>query len=217
VLASTGAGAGGWTASPSITALTASGAITGGSLSISGNGIVSGSFTIGTITISQSTTALNIGANIWAASRFQLETSDEYIQAPASNELGIYVNNAVRYKQSASMATFLTTGEYTTSWTAISDRRSKSDVLPAIGALARVMALEPVTYVLSDEHERMFGARDDRRRHGLIAQDVRDVVPDLVEENKDGWLSVDYSKLSVILVGAVQEMSDRLDVLEARA
>jgi hypothetical protein len=215
-LVSTGAGTGAWTASPSITALTASGAITGGSLSISGTGTVSGSFTIGSITITQSGTALGIGANIWLADRFALN-SNEYIQAPAANTFGVYVGNSPRYKQTASMATFLTTGEYTTSWTAISDRRSKSDVLPAIDALGRVMALQPITYVLSDEHERMFGSRDDRRRHGLIAQDVRDVVPDLVEENKDGWLSVDYSRLSVILVGAVQDLAARLDALEARA
>ncbi len=93
-------------------------------------------------------------------------------------------------------------------WTAVSDARLKSEVTPATGNLAAALALRPVNFRWNST-----GMYD----FGLIAQDVKAVMPGLVsgEEDKQ-MLTVNYSQLSVVAIGAIQELTARNDALEAR-
>lgn len=52
---------------------------------------------------------------------------------------------------------------------------------------------------------------------GLIAQDVREVLPHLVvgEESKEN-LTVNCSQLSVVAIGAIQEQEQKIESLEQR-
>ncbi len=45
------------------------------------------------------------------------------------------------------------------------------------------------------------------RRLGFIAQDVQDVYPLLVGADKDGFLSVDYTRVLPYATAAIQELS----------
>ena len=57
------------------------------------------------------------------------------------------------------------------------------------------------------------------RDFGFIAQELKEVVPQVVTLGKDGYYSVDYGRLTPILVEAVKELdakSKRVDELEAR-
>lgn len=100
-------------------------------------------------------------------------------------------------------------------WSAVSDARLKTDVTGADGQLAAVMKLRPVKFRWK------FDGREDM---GLIAQDVREVLPVLVSgDEQNGILSVNYSQLSVVAIGAIQELkaeNDRkqreIDDLKAR-
>jgi hypothetical protein len=58
---------------------------------------------------------------------------------------------------------------------------------------------------------------------GLVAQDLETVVPELVQEEKDGYKYIQYPQLTALLVEAIKEqnamiqsLSDRLAALEAR-
>jgi hypothetical protein len=60
-----------------------------------------------------------------------------------------------------------------------------------------------------------------RRNIGLVAQDVEQVLPELVYTNADGYKCVDYNKMTAVLVQAVkeqqasiQQLRDRLVTLE---
>ena len=48
---------------------------------------------------------------------------------------------------------------------------------------------------------------------GVIAQEVREVIPEVVKEaedvNGEKYLSVDYSKLVPVLIEAIKELSER--------
>ncbi|HLP84382.1 MAG TPA: tail fiber domain-containing protein [Phycisphaerales bacterium] len=93
-------------------------------------------------------------------------------------------------------------------WTAVSDARLKSDVTPAAGNLAVALALRPVSFRWNST-----GLYD----FGLIAQDVKAVMPGLVTGDEDKqMLTVNYSQLSVVAIGAIQELKARNDALEAR-
>jgi hypothetical protein len=52
---------------------------------------------------------------------------------------------------------------------------------------------------------------------GLIAQQVRDIAPDLVKERSDGTLAINYIKMIPRLIGAIQELSTEVDMLRRYA
>ena len=85
-----------------------------------------------------------------------------------------------------------------------SDRRLKKEIAPAQHGLAEVLRLAPVTFRWKDA--RMGGQRE----LGLIAQDVRPIIPEVVGRNADSMLSLDYAKLVPVLVRAIQELNERL-------
>ena len=51
---------------------------------------------------------------------------------------------------------------------------------------------------------------------GVIAQELREVAPELVAENDDGLLSVAYGNLVGVLIEAVKELAARVETLEPR-
>lgn len=95
-----------------------------------------------------------------------------------------------------------------------SDATLKTDVvaIAAGEALALVAALQPVRYNWIDGER-----RGEQREIGLIAQEVAPHVPEVVGVNADGTLSLDYPKLTALLIGAVQELTARVAALEAAA
>ena len=50
---------------------------------------------------------------------------------------------------------------------------------------------------------------------GLIAQEIQNIVPEIVSENSDGMLGINYPVLTVILIEAVKELNRRIKKLEA--
>jgi hypothetical protein len=61
----------------------------------------------------------------------------------------------------------------------------------------------------------VFNWRDDEAmqlKHGLIAQEVQDVVPELVFEN-DGFLGVNYSEMAGLFVEAIKDLKDETEQL----
>jgi hypothetical protein len=61
--------------------------------------------------------------------------------------------------------------------------------------------------------ERHFG---EAQAYGLIAQDVEQVLPELVETNSDGYKAVDYTKLPLLTLQAVKELKAENDALKQR-
>ncbi len=91
-----------------------------------------------------------------------------------------------------------------------SDGRFKTDVRPLNGALAKVLKLRPVSY---DWNRKAFPDHQftKERQMGLIAQEVRGVLPEVVQKGSDGYLSVDYGRLTPILVEAVKEQHKAIE------
>ena len=56
----------------------------------------------------------------------------------------------------------------------------------------------------------------DGRAYGLIAQDVEQVLPELVVTDDDGFKAVDYSKLPLLTIQAVKELKAENDALKQR-
>ena len=51
---------------------------------------------------------------------------------------------------------------------------------------------------------------------GTSAQKVRELFPEVVNVNEDGYLSVDYAKLSIVALAAIDELNKKNKLLEER-
>lgn len=51
---------------------------------------------------------------------------------------------------------------------------------------------------------------------GTIAQDIQKIYPDLVAEDAEGHLTVDYAKLSVIAIAAIKELKKEIEILKSK-
>jgi len=87
----------------------------------------------------------------------------------------------------------------------ISDARWKRDVEPLHGLLDKVLALRPVSYLFRTDE---YPARDfdEGLQLGLVAQEVEEVLPEVVTTDQDGYKLVSYVNLVPVLLGAVKEL-----------
>ncbi len=101
--------------------------------------------------------------------------------------------------------------------TARSDERLKRDIQPLDPQheLQRLLSLRPVSYFWRDEH--LNAALADQPQFGFIAQELREVFPELVLEGSDTdkTLSVNYQALIPLLVNALQVQQNTLQAQQA--
>jgi hypothetical protein len=96
-----------------------------------------------------------------------------------------------------------------TSWGTSSDSRLKTVIEPVSNATSAFEAITPVYYTLN-------ACPDGRRRIGVIAQEVSNCFPEVVDIVTDGTYSVRYSELVSPLIAAIKELSARLSNVEAK-
>ncbi len=93
--------------------------------------------------------------------------------------------------------------------TAFSDKRLKTDIEPIANGLQKVMAMQGVYYKRND-------VENAKTQVGVLAQDMEAVLPEVVLTAEDAMetKSVDYGKLTAVLIEAVKELSN--DVITNR-
>jgi hypothetical protein len=93
-----------------------------------------------------------------------------------------------------------------------SDERLKENVVPIEGALDKVRAMRGVEFSWKDGCPSQTKVTENKYI-GFIAQEVRDVVPELVHEKPDGYMSVEYANATALLLEAVKELADKVDAM----
>ena len=116
------------------------------------------------------------------------------IDTPAEVGLGNLSNNGNNLSGS-----FTATGNVT----AFSDERLKENVETIEGALDKVLQMRGVTYNYKSE------LNDGQRGTGVIAQEMQQVMPEVVEEGE--YLSVAYGNIVGVLIEAVKELKEELN------
>ena len=91
----------------------------------------------------------------------------------------------------------------------VSDIRLKENIAPLGNGIEKISCLKGIYYNNK-------GESPDNREVGVIAQDVEKVLPELVLTNKEGYKSVDYTKLTPVLIEAVKELKAENDELKER-
>jgi len=85
-----------------------------------------------------------------------------------------------------------------------SDARLKENVEPLQDCLAKINQMQGVSYTFKPSG---------KKQVGLIAQEVLDIIPEVVELEND-YYSVSYPNLVAVLIEAVKELSSRVEYLE---
>ena len=89
-----------------------------------------------------------------------------------------------------------------------SDATLKKNVKQLDGAIEKVMSMRGVSYEMKKDNR-------GRAEVGFIAQEMKQVVPEVVYGDKDGNHGIDYGKLTSILVEAVKAQQTQIDELKA--
>lgn len=118
-------------------------------------------------------------------------------------------------------------------FTTLSDARYKSNIRQINStALTKISALNPVQYTMSSATAIAFANTEksdtmstaittqnedlteaNKIHYGLLAQEVKELYPELVHEDDAGVMSINYIELIPLLIQAVQDLSDQVSLL----
>ena len=101
----------------------------------------------------------------------------------------IYANGSVR-----------ATGDVT----AYSDKRVKENIITIDKALEKTLQLRGVFYNRTDKD-------DKSQKVGVIAQEIQEILPQVVNEDYNGLLSVSYGNITGLLIEAVKEQQTQIE------
>jgi hypothetical protein len=116
------------------------------------------------------------------------------------DDLRIY--HAVLSSQAASLEVFLDVyaAIMADSFTSASDQRLKKNIVTLNGALDNLQTLRGVYQDWNDPNQ------SEDRQIGVIAQEIQEVYPELVTVGGNGFLSVNYPKLTAVLLQSIKEL-----------
>ena len=96
--------------------------------------------------------------------------------------------------------------------TAFSDKRLKTDIKNIDDALSKVMKMQGVYYKRND-------IQDAKEQVGVLAQDMEEILPQVVLTADDDikTKSVDYGKLTSVLIESIKQLKTEIDELKNRS
>ena len=96
-----------------------------------------------------------------------------------------------------------------------SDKRFKREIKAIPNALQSLEKIQGVSYKYETEK---FSKKNlsEGKSLGLIAQEVQKIYPELVVEDIEGYLSVNYDGLIPVLIEALKEQTQRIEALEQK-
>ena len=111
-------------------------------------------------------------------------------------------------------------GDNTSTWTSTSDERIKKNIVDSTIGLAEINQIQVrnFEYRLPEEVDAELpqnaAITKEGVQIGVIAQEVIDILPDIVKQETTGCYSVNPDNITWHLVKAVQELTARIEELE---
>jgi hypothetical protein len=98
-----------------------------------------------------------------------------------------------------------------------SDRRLKENIKKISNALKKLESINGVSFDWTDEHIESRGGEDgyfvNKHEVGVIAQEIKEVLPEVVRERDDGYLGVKYEGIIPLLIEAIKELKQEVEEL----
>jgi len=165
----------------------------------------------GTLLVSTTTTSglsngtSNYGHSFGGGQQVNATNNDTNIILNMSNGSS---NPHVQFRSDGGNTGNISTNGSAVSYNASSDYRLKENVIPLKDGLDRLNKLNPVQFDWKKSQE---------TDEGFIAHEVQEIVPYVVKGEKDGEeiQTMDYGKLTPLLVKAIQEQQAQIDALQS--
>ena len=154
--------------------------------------------------------AANYGFKISSAVNTGMYIDTKY----ATSGQDIYFRNVLSGSTPTKFQMDMTNGTFTASGDLVaygspSDKKLKENIKPIENALDKVEKLNGVSFDWKDK-----GLVNIKEDLGFIAQDVKEVLPELVRENEEGNLSLRHQGIIPVLLEAIKELSEKVKALE---
>lgn len=96
----------------------------------------------------------------------------------------------------------------------VSDSRLKENKVPLSNSVERLQKIEAYSFDWKEVDESICT----RKGHdvGLLAQEVREILPEAILERDNGYLSLDYIKMIPLLVSSIKELKAEIELLKAK-
>lgn len=140
---------------------------------------------------------------------FQLDLSPENPRLAGTGNVVVFFNSAMNKFNSIEAANVYN----------YSDARAKDNIKTLTSGLNAILQLRPVTYTWkkmvqvdavgvnpSTENVASGPDEDAQNQYGFLAQEVENVVPDVVKTDKEGHKMINYTAIIPMLVQAVQDL-----------
>jgi hypothetical protein len=116
-----------------------------------------------------------------------------------------------------------------------SDERFKTEIKPISSAIEKLVKLEGVSYKMKKSKKIEYDLNSIKDpvkrqaveaemaldksvattdRYGFIAQKLKEIYPELVDQDKEGYLNIDYIGLIPLLVEAIKELQNKVETIE---
>ena len=158
------------------------------------------------------------GRNVWlgnnadSGDRLRLHLSGIYSYIDfASGDL--YFRAGTTTKVSFSPTGTITAAGDVVAYGSPSDISLKTNIKPLEGALDKITKLQGVSFTWKEDTDtsKLAGIKDDI---GFIAQEVQEILPDLVRKNDNGLLSLRDKGIIALLVESIKEQQNQIDELK---
>jgi hypothetical protein len=119
-------------------------------------------------------------------------------------------HDQIHFRRNDSKVGSISTTNSATAYNTSSDRRLKQDIEP-LAATDKLMQMNPVSYNWKADP-------DGPRSMGFIAQEMEELCPDAVstDNTDEAMMSMDYGRITPILVSALQDAHRKIEQLESR-
>ena len=105
----------------------------------------------------------------------------------------------------------------TVGWSSSSDARFKKNVRPLNDVLPSLLKLEPIHFNFDrSKSSRFEGEPEGAEQLGFLAQDLETLFPEVVVTDSEGFKSVKYDKLTVLLAQGLKEQQASIAALHGR-
>jgi len=92
-----------------------------------------------------------------------------------------------------------------------SDKRLKDNLKPIKNSLDKISKLSGYEFDWNDKQETYQG-----HDVGVVAQEVEEVMPEVVEDREDGYKAVKYEKLVPLLIESIKELKEEINGLKVK-
>jgi hypothetical protein len=95
---------------------------------------------------------------------------------------------------------------------ASSDERLKDEIIPISNPIEKINSIGGYSFVWNNQKQDIYKGKD----YGVIAQEIENILPELVDNRKDGYKAVKYDRLVSLLIEGIKELSSEVKELKEK-